>query len=50
MLSILEIHNRKGALILRAVGATGIIAAVTVHVIRWAAIVLLTQSSGPWLP
>ena len=50
MLSLLEVHNRKGIPILRAVGATAIFAAVAMHVIRWTAIVLLTQLGGPFLP
>ena len=41
--SLLEIRNRKGIAILRAVGRTAIFAAVGIQLIRWISIVLLTQ-------
>lgn len=46
MKSLLEIQNRN----LRAVGTTAILAAVAIHVIRWTAIVQLTQFGWPLLP
>ena len=49
MISSLEIQGRKGTATVRAVGFPAIVAAVAIHLIRWAAIVLLTQLGGPLL-
>ena len=50
MTSFLEMQGRKGTVTVRAMGFPAIVAAVTIHVIRWAAIVLLTQVGAPLLP
>ncbi len=50
MISLLELQNRKGTAMVRAVGVTAVVAAVAVHLIRWTAIVLLTQLGGPLFP
>jgi hypothetical protein len=49
-MSLLEIRDRKGTGTVRAVGCTAIVAAVAIYLIRWTAIVLLTQLGGPLLP
>jgi hypothetical protein len=50
VISLLEIQDRKGTAMVRAMGFTAIVAAVAIHLIRWAAIVLLAQLGGPLLP
>jgi hypothetical protein len=50
VLSLLEVHNRKGTTILRAVGVTAIVAAVAIQLIRLTAIIVLIQMGGPLLP
>jgi hypothetical protein len=47
---VLEVRDRKGGAILRAEGSTAIYAAVSLRLIRWAAIVLLALMGVPFLP